>query len=211
MRNFFMIFWYVTLANMVFNTMAKLGVIKGVVDFVDIDKSLTNGENMGGLTQTMIFGLWDDVSTWPTAPVAPADVEAYAAWTGDVVMASGKRAFTFYSTDDTAELSINQVGERDGMSFEMVVNVFNPGLKKKLLGFISVAKNANLFLLVKDNENQWYLLGDANRAAVMQPGEGIGTGKATADRKGANLSFIFKTNAPRVYSGDVTDILVASS
>jgi hypothetical protein len=202
--------WFVVFANYVEYFMAKLKVFL-FVDFVDIDKNLPNGENMGGLTQTMIFGLWDDVLQWPTAPADPADVEAYAAWTGDVIMKSGKRAFTFYSTDDTAELAINLVGERDGMSFEMVVNVFNPGLKKKLLGFIAAAKNDNLFLIVKDNEGQWYLLGDSNRAAVMQNGEGIGTGKATADRKGANLSFIYKTNVPRVYSGDTTGILTASS
>jgi len=210
MLQYLKIFWFITLANAVEIFMARFGLIQ-CVDFIDIDKNLPNGENMGGLTQTMIFGLWDDVDTWPTEPVAPADVEEYAAWTGDIVMKSGKRAFTFYSTDDTSELTCNMVGEPDGRSFEMVVNVFNPGLKAKLLGFIAAAKNDNLFVLVQDNESQWYLLGDSKRAAIMQPGEGIGTGRATADRKGANLSFIYKTNVPRTYSGDVTTILTASS
>jgi len=181
------------------------------VDFVDILKNLPNGENMGGLAQTVIFGLWDDVSVWPTAPVAPDDVEEYAEWVGDVVMKAGKRAFTFYSTDDTSELQVNLVGETDGLSFEMRLNVFNPGLKKKLLGFIAAAKNENLFLIAQDNEGQYYLLGDSKRAAKMVAGEGIGTGKATADRKGANLSFVFKTNTPRVYVGDVTALISASS
>lgn len=181
------------------------------MDFVNIDKSLTNGENMGGLTQTVIFGLWEDVASWPTAPVDPVDVEDYAAWVGDLVMKAAKKAFTFYSTDDTSELQLNMVGEPDGRSFEMVLNVFNPGLKKKLLGFMAAAKNENLFLIAQDNEGQYYLLGDEKRAAIMQPGEGIGTGRATADRKGASLSFIFKTNAPRVYEGDVSGILEVSS
>lgn len=181
------------------------------MDFVDIGKNLPGGENMGGLTQTVIFGLWDDVSVWPAAPVAPDDVEEYAEWVGDVVMKAGKRAFTFYSTDDTSELQVNLVGETDGLSFEMRLNVFNPGLKKKLLGFIAAAKNENLFLIAQDNEGQYYLLGDSRRAAKMIAGEGIGTGKATADRKGANLSFVFKTNTPRVYIGDVTALISASS
>lgn len=167
---------------------------------------------MGGLTQSLIFGLWGDVSQWPSEPVDPADVEAYAAWVGDVVMKAGKKAFTFYSTDDTAELQVNMVGEPDGRSFEMVLNVFNPGLKKKLLGFIAAAKNESLFLIAQDAEGQYYLLGDSKRAAIMQPGEGIGTGKDTADRKGVGLSFIFKTNVVRAYEGDVAGILeVASS
>lgn len=181
------------------------------MDFVDIGKNLPGGENMGGLTQTVIFGLWDDVSVWPTAPVAPDDVEEYAEWVGDVIMKAGKKAFTFYSTDDTSELQVNLVGETDGLSFEMRLNVFNPGLKKKLLGFIAAAKNENLFLIAQDNEGQYYLLGDSRRAAKMIAGEGIGTGKATADRKGANLSFVFKTNTPRVYIGDVTALISASS
>jgi len=182
------------------------------MDFVNIGKELTAGENMGGLTQSCIFGLWDDVSQWPAAPVDPTDVEAYAAWVGDVVMKAGKKAFTFNTTDDTAELQINMVGEPDGRSFEMVLNVFNPGLKKKLLGFIAAAKNENLFLIAQDAEGQYYLLGDEGRAAIMQPGEGIGTGKNTADRKGAGLSFIYKTNVPRVYEGDISGLLeIASS
>lgn len=181
------------------------------MDLVNIDKNLPNGENMGGLAQTVIFGLWDDVATWPTAPVAPEDVEDYAEWVGDVVMKAGKKAFTFYSTDDTSELQFNQVGETDGISFEVKLTVFNPGLKKKLLGFIAAVKNENLFLIAQDNESQYYLLGDSLRAAKMVPGEGIGTGKATADRKGANLSFVFKTNVPRVYTGDVSGLLEVAS
>jgi len=181
------------------------------MDFVDIDKNLPYGENMGGLTQTIIFGLWDDVSAWPTAPAAPADVEEYAEWVGDVVMKAGKRAFTFYSTDDTSALDIKMVGETDGLSFEMTLDVFNPGLKKKLLGFISAAKNENLFLIAQDNEGQYYLLGDGKRAAKMIPGGAIGTGTKTADRKGANLKFVFKTNTPRVYIGDVTTLVSVGS
>lgn len=181
------------------------------MDFVNIDKNLPNGENMGGLAQTIIFGLWDDVASWPTAPVSPATIEAYAEWVGDLVLKAGKKAFTFYSTDDTSELQINQVGEVDGISFEMVLNVFNPGLKKKLLGFIAAAKNENLFLIAQDMEGQYFLLGDAKRAAKMIPGDGIGTGKKTEDRKGANLRFRFSTNVPRIYIGDVAGLLEVAS
>jgi len=180
------------------------------VDFVNIDKNLPNGENMGGIAQYVIFGLWSDVAQWPTAPVAPATVEAYAEWVGDVVMAAGKNAFTFYCTDDTSEFKINPVGEVDGMSFEEELTIFNPGLKKKLLGFIAAAKNENLFFIVKDNESQYYLMGDSIRAAHMTAGE-VGTGKATSERKGASLTFKYKTNVPRVYVGDVTALLGESS
>lgn len=180
------------------------------MDFVNIDKNLPNGNNMGGLAQTCIFGLWADVAAWPTAPVAPATVEADGQWVGDVVMKAAKNAFTFYSTDDTSELKINPVGEQDGMSYEMELTIFNPGLKKKLLGFISAAKNENLFFIVQDSEGQYILLGDSLRAAHMTAGE-VGTGKTSSDRKGASLTFKFKTNTPRIYAGDVTALLGGSS
>lgn len=181
------------------------------MDFVNIDKNLPNGENMGGLAQTVIFGLWEDVAAWPTPPAAPATVEAYGEWVGDVVMKAGKKAFTFYSTDDTSALDTKLVGETDGLSFEVTLDVFNPGLKKKLLGFIAAAKNENLFLIAQDNEGQYYLLGDSQRAAKMIPGGAIGTGTKTADRKGANLKFVFKTNCPRIYIGDVSGLIEIAS
>jgi hypothetical protein len=180
------------------------------VDFVNIDKNLPNGENMGGLAQYCIFGLWADVQTWPTAATNPLTIEQYGEWTGDLVMKAGKRAFTFYSTDDAAELKFNPVGEKDGKSFQAELTIYNPGLKKKLLGFMAAAKNENLFFIVTDNEGQHYLLGDSRRAAHFESGE-AGTGRATSDRKGVTMTFTFKTNTPRVYTGDVTTLLGESS
>lgn len=178
------------------------------MDFVDINKNLPGGENMGGLTQNLIYGLWDDVLVWPVAPVSPSNVEVNAQWSGDIIMKPGERAYNFYSTDDASELQIRRVGNVDGLSFEMTVTVFNPGLKKRLLGFIAAAKNENLFLIARDSEGQYFILGDNKRAAKMIVGEGIGTGKMTMNRKGAGLIFVYKTNIVRIYAGDVTTILI---
>lgn len=160
--------------------------------------------------QDLIFGLWDDVAQWPTAPVAPADVEANAAWVGDVVMKAGKRAFAFYSTDDTSELKFPLVGETDGKSFEQVLSLFHPGLRKKILGFANAAKNEKLFFIVRNSDGQYYLLGDSARAAFIRTGE-LGTGKATADRKGGTFEIVHKTNTIREYVGDVTTLISSGS
>jgi hypothetical protein len=181
-----------------------------MIDLITIDKNLQNGENMGGLAQHCIFGYWDDVSQWPIGPEAPNDIEVDGLLVGDLIMKAGKKAFTFYSTDDTSELKMNPVGEVDGKSFEMVLTIFNPGLKKKILGFMNAAKNENLFFIVQDSDGQYYLLGDSLRAAKFDSGE-VGTGKATSDRKGATLTFKFKSNNLRVYAGDVTSLLEGES
>lgn len=182
------------------------------MDFVDINKNLTNGENMGGIVQTVIFGLWSDVATWPTAPEAPADVEENGSWVGDLVMKAGKRAFTFYSTLETGKYDIAPVGQIDGISFEQKLTIFNPGLKAKLLGFLGAVKNENVFFIVQDQEGQYYLLGDAKNAAHMvTDGSSVSTGAAIADRKGATLVFTHPTNCPRAYTGDVSGILEVTS
>lgn len=180
------------------------------MDFVDLIKNLPNGENMGGMMQDAIFGLWDDVAQWPAAPQAPANVEADAVWVGDVVMKAGKRAFSFYSTDDTSELKFPMVGETDGKSFEQILSVFHPGLRRKIIGFANAAKNAKIFFICRNSDGQYFLLGDALRPAFIRSGE-LGTGKATADRKGATLEIVHKTNNIREYVGDVTTLISSGS
>ena len=165
---------------------------------------------MGGTTQSVIFGLWDDVAAWPTAPVAPADVEANAAWVGDVVMKAGKKAFTFYTTDDTSELKFTPVGEPDCKSFEQILSVFHPGLRKKILGFLSAVKNEKLFLIPQNSDGQYFLLGDSLRPAFFRSGE-AGTGKKTSDSKGVTMEFVHKTNTLREYVGDVTTLISSGS
>lgn len=214
MLKLFTIFWFITLPNLIEGFMAKCGFILGAVEFDDINKNLPNGENMGGIAQNVIWGIWDDVAAWPAEPDTSVSVtlENYATLTGDLVLKANKRAFKFYSTEDAGELKLDMVGELDGMSFETVLDAFNPGLQKKLLGFIAAVKNSTLFILIQDSEGQWYLMGDAKRGAHPRQGQGIGTGKNTSDRKGAGLQFVYKCNILRVYEGDVTGILsVASS
>jgi hypothetical protein len=175
-----------------------------MVDFTDINKNLPNGENMGGLAEKIYFGYYDDVATWPTKPVAPSTLEDLAALTGDIVMASTKRMFEMYTTDDTAEFSIESVGETDGKSFVMRLKLFHPGLQKKILGFINAAKNENLVLIVPDNDGNLFLMGDALRSAKYEGSpDGAGTGKETAGRKGISMEFSFKTTNIYDYSGAV--------
>jgi hypothetical protein len=174
------------------------------MEYTDILKNLPNGENMGGLVQSVYFGLHADVLTWPTKPSSPTTLETNAVLTGDIVMNPGKRMFELYITDDTGQFSVEPVGEVDGKSFVMRLSMFHPGLQKKLLGFINSAKNENLVFVVTDAEGQQYLMGDELRPAVYQgsPDE-AGTGKETAARKGISMEFTYKTGNVYVYEGSV--------
>ena len=174
------------------------------MEFTDINKNLPLGENMGGIKQVVYFGFWADVETWPSKPSSPATIEENAALTGEIVMKAGKRMFSMYITDDTGEFQIESVGEVDGKSYVLHLNLFHPGLQKKILDFINAIKNDNLFFVVTDAEGQKYLMGDELRPAIFNGSpDGNGTGKATADRKGMSCEFIYKTNNVYVYDGNI--------
>ena len=131
-------------------------------------------------------------------------LEENATLTGDLIMKAGKKLFKMYITDDTGEFNVESVGEVDGKSFVHHLNIFHPGMQKKILGFINAAKNDNLIFIVTDAEGQQYLMGDAMRPAVYQGApNGSGTGKETAARKGMSCEFTYKTGNNYVYGGSV--------
>lgn len=175
------------------------------MDFQDINKNLINGENMGGIAQTIYFGLHADVLTWPTKPTqAVDDLEALGVLTGDIAMKPGKRMFEMYITDDTGELQMETVGEKDGKSFVMHLRLFHPGLLQKILGFRNATKNENMVFVVPDNNGQYFVMGDALRPATLESdGDGAGTGKETASRRGVGMEFTYKTSNICAYTGTI--------
>ena len=80
------------------------------MEFQDISKNLTQGENLGGIAQTVYFGLHDDVETFPTKPTDAATLEELGALTGSIAMNAGKRMFALYITDYTGVLLNEIVG-----------------------------------------------------------------------------------------------------
>lgn len=172
------------------------------MEFTNIDKNLNNGQNMGGIAQVVYYGAWADVESWPTVPSNPATIEENGTLTGNLTMKAGKQLFEMYITDDTGEFEIEPVGEKDGKSFVAHLRLFNPGLKKKLLGFINWAKNENLVFIVKDNDGQYYLMGDETRPATYEGApDGAGTGRETAARRGISMEFVYKTANAYTYTG----------
>ncbi|MGQ1890636.1 hypothetical protein ACT29H_09360 [Thermophagus sp. OGC60D27] len=176
------------------------------VSFVDIDKNLPGGANMGGIKQTVYFAYHKDVASWPTEPDfdSVTDIEELATLTGEITMKSGTRFFKLYLTDDTGEFEIESVGEKDGKSWIMHLRLFHPGLQKKILGFINAAKNENLVFIVPDNNQNLFLMGDALRPATYEGSpDSNGTGMETSARPGVSMEFTYKTSNLYQYGGSV--------
>jgi hypothetical protein len=173
------------------------------MDFADISKELVNGRNLGGIGQHFYYGLWVDVEAYPTEPTSPISLAAAATLTGDLTMKAGKKMNKFYSTEETAKLDINTIGEEGGKGNELVLTVQAPGLSAKLLGFMNETKNQDLVLIVEDNEGQKYLMGNELRSAKFQSADGAGTGTSKEGKRGIPLVFSFRTGNVYTYTGSI--------
>ena len=69
---------------------------------------------------------------------------------------------------------------------------------------MSAIKNENLVFIVQDNDDQYYLMGDAVRPAIFNGApDSAGTSRETAGRRGMSMEFIYKTANVHVYDGSI--------
>jgi hypothetical protein len=172
---------------------------------------------MGGIVPQIIYGYCDDVATWPEKPAPAASattmtLEAAGGLVGDLVMASGARAYKFDFTDDTGSFQIAMQGEKGGESFVETLTIVAQKIRKILLGFMNATKGRKIFIIVKDNNGQYYLMGDKDHGAQLAgDSEGAVTGAAYTERNHVGLTFTYNTPRAYTYEGDVENILTASS
>lgn len=187
------------------------------INLADIDLGLSCAEqdNMGGIVPQVIYGNCDDVETWPTKPAEATvgsgiSLEAAGTLVGDLVMKTGCRAYKFDFTDDTGSFTIKPQGEKGGESFIETLMFIAQKIRKILLGFMNATKGRKIFFLVKDNNGQWYLMGDQDHGAMLvADSEGANTGAAYTERNHVGLTFTYNTPRAFVYEGDTEDILTA--
>lgn len=189
------------------------------VNLADIDLGLSCAEqdNMGGIVPQVIFGYHDDVATWPERPSVSGsaqsmDMDDAGALVGDLVMATGAHAYKFDFTDDTGSFTIKLQGEKGGESFVETLTIIAQKIRKILLGFMNATKGRKIFLLVKDNNGNWYLMGDADHgAALSADSDGANTGASYTERNQVGLTFTYNTPRAFVYEGDTVNILKATT
>lgn len=173
------------------------------MNHADLTKETT--DNMGGIGEKVYWALHDDVLTWPTLPsVEDADdYEELMTYVGDFVMKTGKCFFEAYNTLDSGGLDDKMQGGLDCHSFKHELAFSNPGMKKKLMGFMRSCANENLVFIIKDAEGQMRVVGNEQFAAKPEKMDGT-TGKGAADSKKADLTFFGYGNGPApVYEGTI--------
>jgi len=186
------------------------------VDLADIDEALdcTSPDNMAGIVPSIIFGYWDDVATWPDYPSKTTDplaMDAAGVLVGDVVMATGCKAYKMAIQDGSAEFKITGQGESGGESFLYDMNIILPKLRKKIFGFENATKGRKMFFIVTDNNGVSYLMGDKRRGAEKSTDGSSTTGAKMTDLNQTTLHYTFSSPRKVVYEGDMKTILTAAT
>ena len=156
-------------------------------------------DNSSGVKKIAVF-LTQDVQTWPERRTDIEEMRDYVELNGNLVFKPGKRAFTIYCKDEAGELHYEGQGEEGSRSQKGILNIYNPGMKAPLLGFIAAVQNADIGSLVWLNNGEIHLLGDKDRGMILSESNAT-SGKTTADPNGGDLTFNYNCSRPQVYTG----------
>lgn len=105
---------------------------------------------------------------------------------------------SIYCAEDLGELKYIEVGPEGSRLVKTELEVFHPGFKKKILGFIGSYTNMDFVLLVELVNGDWHLIGNEIRGAKLSDNTVATSGKAVTDPNGATLCFEFLQRVPRV-------------
>lgn len=155
--------------------------------------------------KTVLIGLKDDIAVWPQEVTTPTSMEENVKLTGLPVMKAGKRLFKLHSKNDAGEYQCTGQGEEGSRSQQASLNVYNPGFRSSIAGFLRAVQNAELVIFVLTNQGEWHMMGDNYRGAVLSEFTAT-SGKAVTDPNGADMTFIYNTPSDRVI--ELTDAQV---
>lgn len=114
--------------------------------------------------------------------------------------ATGKGFAKIYCAKDMGELKYAVQGSRVGCrSVKATLEIFHPGMARKLAGFLATMQNQEMLIVAKCNNGDVHLLGDLERGATIADGVEMTTGKAVTDDNGATITFEWDTPMPRIF------------
>lgn len=187
---------------------------KTCIQLADIEEAVNCSEldNLAGVVVELIYFYWNDVATWPDMPAPTTEdgamtFEEAGAWSGDVVMKEGCRAYKLVFTDDSGELTITDQGEQGGESCLYELNVTRAKMSQVIFGFENATRGRRLGLIVTDKNGNRYLFGDKLNAARRVAADASTTGKVGTDLNKTPLKFTYGCPRKLMYTGDVENIL----
>jgi hypothetical protein len=192
-------------------------MVKKCIELADIDEivSCADLDNLAGVVQSLVYGYWEDVASWPDLPAPSGEAAAMSfaeagAWDGDLVMKAGCRAYQLVFTDESGELTITDQGETGGESCKYELAITRAKMSQVIFGFENATRGRRLFLIVTDKNGNRYLMGDKLNAAKKIAADASTTGKSGTELNKTPLKFSYSCPRKLMYTGDVEKILVVA-
>ena len=117
--------------------------------------AVSQSPSSNGTTTAMSMSLpscvKDNVSHFPKLPSNRNSYEDFAVMEGDIVMINGQRFYHIYCSRDMGELKYTTQGTFGGKSMKANLEIYHPGFKPKLLGFIASVMNSEAIILARLN------------------------------------------------------------
>ena len=159
------------------------------LDFDDI-LGTAGQDNTAGIQQNIYLIDMLDVTTHPTFPKIEdaTSLEELATVVGNIVLATGRKAFRLQCTLEKGAATSDSQGEMDGMSFKNALKFQIPGATAKSDGFARYAKNGSFYLLYFELDGAPRLLGHPGYPAKMVSAPGT-SGEATSTMKQRTFTF----------------------
>ena len=134
------------------------------LELEDLNKGANCGNNMSGVKNVYI-SLKDNVAQFPKLPTNRTSYEHFAVLEGNIVMVNGQRFYHIYCSRDMGELKYTTQGTFGGKSMKANLEIYHPGFKPKLPGFIASVMNSEAIILARLNNGDIHMLGDEDRGA----------------------------------------------
>lgn len=181
-------------------------------ELIDLAGIICPEDNLGGIQGDIYTIPVDDIDETSLPTLDPTDGVTLV---GNIVPKSGKRFSKLYQTKGKGKLDYTTVGERDGKSFENVIEFFVPGTKKEIAVFSHRVQNLPVVAIVNEGGNQ-RVVGitvlnnqvSLGLPAYLETGSGA-TGAASSDLKGSTFNFKAEaTRPPLYYEGNIPIVAV---
>ncbi len=177
--------------------------------------AVSQSPSSNGTTTAMSMSLpscvKDNVSHFPKLPSNRNSYEDFAVMEGDIVMINGQRFYHIYCSRDMGELKYTTQDTFGGKSMKANLEIYHPGFKPKLLGFIASVMNSEAIILARLNNGDIHMLGDEDRGAEIGDNVEASSGKAVTDNNGATISFVYDTPTAQVYTGEMDSLIGQST
>ncbi|MCO6367843.1 hypothetical protein GBO34_00760 [Roseivirga pacifica] len=152
----------------------------------------TNGSNMGGLTDVLHAVPVEDIDKVALAALESPLDSLGKTMTADIPLKSTKKFYSLYFTKGFGKLDYPLVGEVDGKSREVIVEVNIPKMSAAQEAVIDAASNGPCVIICRDAEGQLRICGinvrkDGTLAVdwpMYMDTDAATTGAAGTDKKG---------------------------